>query len=258
MGNPMWSTLMVLSAVLLMVLTAMVTRVVTVQTINRRRDFEQDLQKQSWDTERQLLESLIETDHLSGLPNRRSLDRQLVQMVANALRSGQTLTVVFMDGVAFGKINKLYGDHVGDRVIKALGSAFSDQCRAGDIIGRKGGDEFLALLPSTDVAQTLVFTARMASNIGSVQVCLDDASPPLLMSLTMGIAVLEVQDGVARVGEQFWVLQEHRNARLLDVIVATLLRVADEQQRQAKGQKDVTHSYSVVSTGGDVKRLPAK
>lgn len=258
MGDPLWSLVSVPGVVLSLVLTAIVTHLITVRTVNQRRDRERDLQTEAWEKERKLLHSLVETDYLSGLPNTRSLDRQLVQMVANALRSGQPLAVVFMDGVGFGKINKLYGDPIGDRMIKALGAALSDQRRAGDTIGRKGGDEFLALLPSTDASQALVFAARMASNVGYVQVRLDGGSQPLLMSLTMGIAVLEVQDGEARVAGHTWVLNEHRNALLLDEIAATLMRVADEQQRRAKSQKDETHAHSVVSVGGDVRRLPAR
>lgn len=82
-------------------------------------------------------------DGLTGLLNRRSIDRILAR-----LRVGDT--VIMMDLDHFKEVNDQLGHAAGDVVLTAFARVFRAQSRAGDYVGRLGGDEFIAILPRSD------------------------------------------------------------------------------------------------------------
>ncbi|MCW5718860.1 MAG: GGDEF domain-containing protein [Bauldia sp.] len=92
------------------------------------------------------------TDPLTGLPNRRALFDRANSMIAHGARYRRPTTVIVFDLDRFKQINDTYGHPVGDAVIRAFASAASATLRAGDCIGRIGGEEFAAILPDTDEA----------------------------------------------------------------------------------------------------------
>jgi diguanylate cyclase len=101
------------------------------------------------------------TDALTGLPNRRSAEETLRRMVAQAGRSLCPLGVVLLDLDRFRVLNDLHGHSHGDKALAAVGRLLSATIRASDFAARFGGEEFLLLLPDTDLATARVVVQRL-------------------------------------------------------------------------------------------------
>ncbi len=89
------------------------------------------------------------TDALTGLPNRRYLDEAKDRMFAETKRMEHGMTALFIDGDNFKEVNLIYGEPVGDLVIKELAKVLKGALREGDFLARFGGEEFVALLPES-------------------------------------------------------------------------------------------------------------
>ena len=100
------------------------------------------------------LERVSRTDMLTGLYNRRHLEDELVRYHKTARRSRKQLGVILLDLDHFKRVNDTYGHAAGDRVLCEFTRRLSAQLRAGDIAGRWGGEEFLVILPDTDLEGT--------------------------------------------------------------------------------------------------------
>jgi len=86
------------------------------------------------------------TDPLTGLANRRSLDRQVEAGVAHALRAKTSFSVVVLDLDRLKEINDTFGHEAGDRAIRAVGDGLRKTVRQTDICARFAGDEFVVIL----------------------------------------------------------------------------------------------------------------
>jgi diguanylate cyclase (GGDEF)-like protein len=85
-------------------------------------------------------------DALTGLANRRLLREEAERSLAATRRQGHRLAVLFMDLDRFKPINDTHGHEVGDKLLKAVARRIGRKLRAEDVIGRMGGDEFVAVL----------------------------------------------------------------------------------------------------------------
>jgi len=92
------------------------------------------------------------TDPLTGIYNRGYMDERLPQEMARAKRYGHTLSLIMSDIDHFKKINDIFGHQVGDKVLREFVDCMESGIRNGiDWITRYGGEEFLIILPETDV-----------------------------------------------------------------------------------------------------------
>ena len=112
-------------------------------------------------TERLMAAACI--DPLTGLRNRRALDRDLPERVALATRGNRPLTVIVADLDGLKTINDVQGHGAGDLALRAMGAALDSALRAGDTAYRIGGDEFLLVLPDTGRHEADTVVARVAS-----------------------------------------------------------------------------------------------
>lgn len=102
------------------------------------------------------------TDALTGLLNRRGFETQMAFALALARRSTRPLSLIAVDVDHFKRVNDTYGHEAGDEVLRRLARTLETRLRGSDVIARLGGEEFVALLPDTDlegaraIAQTLV------------------------------------------------------------------------------------------------------
>ncbi len=95
------------------------------------------------------LEELAYSDALTGLPNRRYLEGSLAALLSASRRHDRRLTVLLADLDRFKEVNDRHGHEAGDRLLVAAAEGMRRRLRAEDVLGRWGGDEFLALLPET-------------------------------------------------------------------------------------------------------------
>lgn len=96
------------------------------------------------------LRALALTDALTGLPNRRYLEERLAGEIGRSSRYGHPLAVLVVDVDDFKRINDTWGHAKGDEVLVWVARFLRSQLRTHDVVGRTGGDEFVAILPSTD------------------------------------------------------------------------------------------------------------
>ncbi len=102
--------------------------------------------------EKELLEKMAYTDHLTKIYNRQMFDQLYLKELENKKRYGDTLSLVMLDIDHFKNINDTYGHDIGDKILVALTQLISKHLRTNDIFARWGGEEFLILMPRTDKA----------------------------------------------------------------------------------------------------------
>lgn len=94
---------------------------------------------------------LADTDHLTGLLNRRAFVERLEKVVVRARRVETPVAVAFLDLDRFKRVNDDHGHAAGDAVLIGVARALEDVIRGGDVAARIGGDEFAALLWRSDL-----------------------------------------------------------------------------------------------------------
>jgi diguanylate cyclase (GGDEF)-like protein len=114
------------------------------------------------DTSARLL-SMATSDPLTGLLNHRAFQERVESEVSRAQRYGRPLALVLLDLDHFKTINDAYGHQAGDAALMHAGRLLEASARAGDILGRIGGDEFALLLPETSAEQALPIAERWAA-----------------------------------------------------------------------------------------------
>lgn len=116
------------------------------------------------------LYQLTVTDELTGLFNRRQLQRRAEQLLAQAKRSKNPVSVVVIDIDNFKKINDSQGHLAGDEILKQLAGILRDHARESDVVGRYGGEEFCFVLPDTSETEAAAFARRLHDLIGQIKV----------------------------------------------------------------------------------------
>ena len=107
--------------------------------------FDRDITKQEHDKE--FIEHLAYHDQLTGLPNRKMIEKMLTQELSRSQRHKRFGALFFIDLDNFKQINDSLGHHVGDQLLQKVSERISKYIREEDTIGRLGGDEFILLLP---------------------------------------------------------------------------------------------------------------
>lgn len=100
----------------------------------------------------QQLQQLALVDPLTGLPNRRALLERIDADVAHATGHGDALSLLFVDVDRFKRINDSFGHAAGDSTLIEVAAVIKGSLRGSDFVGRLGGEEFVAVLPSTALA----------------------------------------------------------------------------------------------------------
>ncbi|HWI70396.1 MAG TPA: GGDEF domain-containing protein [Baekduia sp.] len=129
-------------------------------------------------------DTLARVDALTGLGNRRALDEALIAQVALATRTGRPLSALVGDLDAFKQINDRHGHHDGDRILRDVATTMRDVVRIPDSCFRWGGDEFVILLPETDLTTAETIAARIATAVAERCTAADDKP----VTLTLGCA----------------------------------------------------------------------
>jgi len=104
-------------------------------------------------------------DFLTKLFNRRALDDYMVIKENEFTRYGRNYSVVMLDIDHFKKVNDTFGHEAGDAVLTAFAAILKKDCRTVDIVGRYGGEEFLAILSETDLEGGVVFAEKVRAHV---------------------------------------------------------------------------------------------
>lgn len=137
------------------------------------------------------LELLSVTDELTGLFNRRYLNRVMQEELSRCLRYGTNLSVCLLDVDHFKKINDYFGHQVGDDVLVSLANLLESSVRDTDIVGRFGGEEFLMIMPNTALEEALLAADKVRGIVQRI-IVLDSGALPVTVSMGV-VGCLESQ-----------------------------------------------------------------
>lgn len=148
--------------------------------IKRREELEVELKRQAT------------TDPLTGLFNRRQYELLFERERERARRLGSKMSLCVLDLDHFKQVNDKYGHDLGDQVLKHIASLFTQRLRQSDIVGRFGGEEFIMLLPDTDLAQAAVVVNRMREHLLASPLVTPEVT--ILLSATFGVTEVTQED----------------------------------------------------------------
>jgi len=130
---------------------------------------------------------LSNEDALTGLANRRELDRLLSLEFERARRNPRPLAVVLADLDHFKRINDHFSHSTGDEVLRVVGRVFREGCRVNDVAARYGGEEFALVLPDTNIDESAALCERLRVEIE--QYDWSQFHPDLKVTMSFGIAL---------------------------------------------------------------------
>jgi diguanylate cyclase (GGDEF)-like protein len=187
------------------------------------------------------LEQVARTDPLTGLANRRDIIEKIEQERTRSQRSGRPFALVMADIDQFKTINDLHGHGIGDRVLIEVARRLRIRVRGQDCVARWGGEEFLLLLPDTDLHGAAALSEQLRTTVAGTPCEVDGLAIDL--SVTLGVC-------------------QFRNGMSLDDCV----QVADEalyagkragRNRVVLGHARAAEAAPAAGAGGDRAGAPA-
>jgi diguanylate cyclase (GGDEF)-like protein/PAS domain S-box-containing protein len=154
------------------------------------------------------IEKLVHFDQLTGLPNRTQLNERFKFALSLAQRSGEQLTVMFLDLDHFKDINDTLGHSVGDQLLMEVATRLKTTLREEDTISRQGGDEFILILPGTDEKGAAHVAAKLMEAIS--RACQIEQHE-LVATCSIGIAIYPYD------GEDFETLSKNADTAMYRV-----------------------------------------
>ncbi|OYY48684.1 MAG: sensor domain-containing diguanylate cyclase [Methylophilaceae bacterium 17-44-8] len=154
-----------------------------IRDIDEKRSSTEDIMKASFN------------DHLTGISNRRAFFEVASIEFERWKKRPRPLSLLAIDADHFKKVNDTYGHATGDEVLKHLSKILQHSVRTMDIVARLGGEEFGALLPSTDLEGALKIAERIRTSIADAEVVVDGQ----VIRYTVSIGVSAVDEHVTGV-----------------------------------------------------------
>lgn len=131
----------------------------------------------------------LSTDALTGVTSRRSLLEALARTLEQAGREGQRVGLIVLDLDHFKQINDRYGHGAGDKVLQVTAARIRSSLRPTDTVGRYGGEEFLIILPNTDLPSSIRIAERVRSSLNKDAVHTNDER--ISVTASQGVAVCD-------------------------------------------------------------------
>ncbi len=144
------------------------------------------------------LSRLATVDQLTELPNRRYLSDQIEGMIRTGL-ADSSCAVMLIDIDHFKRVNDTFGHESGDAVLQEIGRRVRTAVRGSDVVGRWGGEEFLALLPETQLAEAEMVAERLRMGIAARPFELP-GGPDIRVTASVGVALARAAEVRGLVG----------------------------------------------------------
>lgn len=139
--------------------------------------------------------SAAATDYLTDLPNRRTIVSHGEARFNATRRMGGAFAIAIIDIDHFKAINDKFGHDVGDEALKHIATILNEACRGPSMVGRYGGEEFVALLDDADAYDALAAGERLRSAIADNPLNLpNSALPTLIITASIGVSVIKSDD----------------------------------------------------------------
>lgn len=137
------------------------------------------------------------TDTLTGLHNRRYMETHLATLVEQAVARDKPLSVLFLDIDYFKSINDTHGHDAGDAVLREFAARLKKSIRGIDLACRYGGEEFVVVMPETDMAVAAMVAERLRRRIASEPIPIDNGARSVEMTISIGLAALASPEDTA-------------------------------------------------------------
>ncbi len=131
------------------------------------------------------------TDQLTNLYNRRHMEQKLQEMEARAKRGVEQSVVMILDIDHFKSVNDTWGHRAGDIVLQQLASCLTSSFRAIDIPCRYGGEEFVVLMPNTNMADAQAAANRFCKYIAGKTFSVGEDKPAIQVTVSCGLARID-------------------------------------------------------------------
>lgn len=131
-------------------------------------------------------ERMANRDSLTDLYNRRAFLEMARPIWSTAQRNQRPMAMILLDIDHFKHVNDQFGHEVGDNVLIQTAELLAKVCRAGDLLSRWGGEEFLLLLPETDLEQACVFAERIRMSLEALGLPIE--SDTVFLTASLGVA----------------------------------------------------------------------
>jgi len=128
------------------------------------------------------------TDQLTGLHNRRYMSRHLDNLISSAGQTGKALAFLILDIDYFKAVNDGHGHDIGDEVLKEFAARISANVRGIDLACRYGGEEFVVVMPDTDVTLAFAIAERLRKSIEANPIPISRPPGKLNITISIGIA----------------------------------------------------------------------
>ena len=137
------------------------------------------------------------TDALTGLFNRRYMENHLATLIEQAGVRGKPLAVLELDIDYFKSINDTHGHDAGDDVLRDFALRIKRSIRGIDLACRSGGEEFVIVMPETDLAVAAIVAERLRRRIAAEPFAISQGQRSIPVTLSIGIAALRGPDDTA-------------------------------------------------------------
>lgn len=131
---------------------------------------------------------LAVTDQLTGLHNRRYMTGQLDSLVKRAIMGGEPVAALLIDIDFFKKINDTFGHDIGDEVLREFALRLASNVRAIDLPCRYGGEEFVVVMPDTQLADALRIAERIRNNVAGSPFRVAQGQELLTVTISVGVS----------------------------------------------------------------------
>jgi two-component system cell cycle response regulator len=134
------------------------------------------------------------TDGLTGLFNRRYMESHLSTLVDQAASRGKPIAVMVLDIDYFKSVNDTYGHDAGDDVLREFATRIKKSIRGIDLACRLGGEEFVIVMPETDMAVATIVAERLRRRIASEPFSIAQGTKHIEVTISIGLATLDTVD----------------------------------------------------------------